>query len=281
MPQTPKIDAIVLAGGKSSPEMVAATGVENRALVELLPGKTMLDLILDALRGASSVGDIRVVGNVGEITGVEIVAPGETLVENLMRGLTASHSQADRALLVSADIPFITSEAVDDFASLASESGADLCYPIIPMDDYRRQFAGMRRTTLDIAEGSFTGGNIMLVTPQRILANRSNIERSYAARKDVFALGKMLGPVFLMQIILSRIGFPKVLKLAALEDAVSRLLGPGARARGIVTRHPSIGTDVDKPDDVVFARQYLEKKQTGSPAAAQGSTAEQKSAAAQ
>jgi len=258
------IDAIVMAGGKISQQMQAATGATNRALVELSPGRTMLDYILDALRGAKSVGAIYVVGDVPAQAGIEIVAPGETLVDNLMRGLESAKSpKGSQALLVSADIPFISSAAIDEFVDLAAPERADLCYPIIPMDDYRREFAGMKRTTLDIAEGQFTGGNIMLVNPERLLANRDVIQSSYAARKDVFALGRMLGAGLLMRIILSRLGMPSVLRLPALEAAVARLLGPDARVKAIVTRHPSIGTDVDNPEDVEFARQWLARKATG------------------
>jgi len=98
---------------------------------------------------------------------------------------------------------------------------------------------------------------MMLANPKRLLSNRATIEASYAARKDVFALGKMLGAGLLTGIVLSRLGLAGVLKLAALEAGVSRLLGPTAVVKAIVTHHPSIGTDIDKPADIAFAREWL------------------------
>ena len=236
------VDAIVLAGGKNDAEMIAATGVENRALVELAAGRTMLDFVVAALSSAQTVGRIFIVGD------VPVRADTDRGADPLVGG---------RALLVTSDIPFITADAVDDFVVRAARRPADLCYPIVPMADYDTQFAGMKRTTLKLAEGRFTGGNIMLCDPVRILANRETMARSYAARKDVLALGRMLGWGFVARIILSQTIAPAFLDVAKVEIAVGRVLGPGGTAAAIITRHPSLGTDVDKPEDVEFARRRL------------------------
>ena len=252
------IEAIVLAGGKNSPEMLAATGVENRALVELSPGKTMLDYVLDALLDASSIRAVYVVGDIPQRDGINVVRPGHTLLDNILRGLdTAQPAKGDRALVVTSDIPFISAVAVDDFVARAKASDGDFCYPIIPMDAYNREFAGMKRTTLKLRDGHFTGGNMVLMNPERIQQNREIVLRAYGARKNVLALGHMLGWGLLCRILLSQIAFPNLLSVAELEIGVARLFGPGAPARAIVTEHASIGTDVDKPDDVAYAVEWL------------------------
>ncbi|HEY3330518.1 MAG TPA: nucleotidyltransferase family protein [Capsulimonadaceae bacterium] len=252
------VEAIVLAGGKTSPEMVAAMGVHNRALVELAPGRTMLDHVVAALLGSKSVKTVHVVGDVPQPAGTTLVAPGETLLDNIMRGLdAAAPPPGDRALVVTSDIPFITPEAVDDFVTRAAATDGDFCYPIIPMDAYNREFGDMKRTTLKLRDGHFTGGNMVLLNPERILANKHVVMAAYDARKDVFALGKMLGWGQLFRIILSQVAFPNLLSVAELEVSISKLFGEGASARAVVTEFASIGTDVDKPDDVAFARQRL------------------------
>ena len=70
------VDAVVLAGGKNSDEMRAATGVENRALVRL-GDRTMLEYVVAALRGASCLDRIFVVGDVPEGEGYERVPPAQ------------------------------------------------------------------------------------------------------------------------------------------------------------------------------------------------------------
>jgi hypothetical protein len=127
------------------------------------------------------------------------------------------------------------------------------------MDAYNREFAGMKRTTLKLRDGHFTGGNMVLMNPVTLTNNRELIMRVYAARKDVLALGRMLGWGLLTRIVLSQLAFPNLLTVAELEQGIARLLGPGAVVKAIVTQHASIGTDVDKPDDVAYAQQRLAK----------------------
>src|SRR5579863_6276009 len=124
------MDALVMAGGKASPQFQAATGVENRALAELAPGLTMLDFVVNALLQAQSIDKLFVIGDVPENSVYTLVSPGESLMDNLVLGVRAMGVDAGkRALLVSADIPFITGEAIDDFVTKAEQLGAGFCYP--------------------------------------------------------------------------------------------------------------------------------------------------------
>ena len=257
------MDAVVLAGGKNSAEMQAATGVENRALVRL-GDRTMLEYVIAALREASCIGRIFVVGDVPENTGYERLAPGATLVDNLFAGLRASE-EAPRppiqggperpVLAVTSDIPFLTAAAVEDFVGRAAATGADFCYPIIPIDVCLARFPQMRRTTLKVREGTFTGGNVMLLNPRIVIEHRGTILRAYAARKRPLQLGRMLGWGLLARIALAQAFRPGILSVPMLEAAVSRVLG--CRATAVVTELAEIGTDVDKPEDVAAARALL------------------------
>ncbi len=254
------LNVVVLAGGKNSPEMQAATGVTNRALV-LLGEKTMLDYVVDALGAASSVVRVFVVGNVPPDARYQQIPGGETLMDNLLAGLRAANSEGanGRVLIATSDTPFLTPGSVDFFISQSLEANADFCYPIVPIDLCRQQFPQMKRTTLRLGEGTFTGGNLMLVNPAYIFAHEQLIQQAYAARKSVSRISRLLGPGLLVRILLAQTLFPRLLTLAAMEAGVSRLLGPGSRARAIVTPYPEIGTDVDKPDDVAVARRMLAK----------------------
>jgi len=251
------VDVVVLAGGKNGADMVAATGVENRALT-VLGDRTMLEYVTSALRRAASVGDIYVVGDAPVGPDRHTVKGGETLLDNLMAGLRAAESGAggDRVLISTSDIPFLTPEAVEDFLARATQSGADLCCSYVPVELCYARFPDMKRTAVKLREGRMTLGNLMLVNPQFLLAHQAMISRAYAARKSPVQVARMLGAGLLTRVLLAQLFAPSLLTISALESGVGRLLG-GARAAGIRSEYPEIGADVDKPEDVAIARRIL------------------------
>lgn len=252
------VDAIVLAGGRSSPTMQAATHTSVRALTPL-GSQTMLDYVVQALSAAPSVGRIFVIGDVPAQDAYTQIPPRDTLMDNLFAGIAAAQENAPAThLLVStSDIPFLTPASVEDFVAQSLAAHADFCYPIIPIDLCRAAYPQMKRTTLRIREGVFTGGNLMLVNPQFMLAQRDTLARAYAARKRPAQLGAMLGWGLLARLLAAQTLAPSALSVPQLEQGVSRLLGNGCRARAIVTRYPEIGTDIDSPEDAALARQML------------------------
>jgi len=251
------VDVVVLAGGRNGADMKAATGVENRALT-LLGGRTMLDYVTAALGGAMSVRDIHVVGEVPAGPGYQVVKGGATLLDNLMAGLRAAENGGggDRVLISTSDIPFLTPEAVEDFLSRATQSGADLCCSYVPVEMCSARFPDMKRTAVKLREGRMTLGNLMLVNPQFLLANQVLISRAYDARKSPVQVARLLGAGLLARLLLAQLFAPSLLPISALESGVGRLLG-GARAAGVRSEYPEIGTDVDKPADVAVARRLL------------------------
>lgn len=252
------VDVVVLAGGKNGPEMAAATGVENRALTPL-GARTMLDYVVSALREAPSVGEVYVVGAVPPGEGFHGVQGGETLLDNLLAGLRAAQrgGDRDRVLISTSDIPFLTPAAAEDFVTRAVQSGADLCCSFVPVEMCYAHFPDMKRTAIKLREGRLTLGNLMLVNPRFLLTHQETISRAYAARKSPVQIARMLGLGLLARLLLAQLVWPSLLSVATLEHAVSRLLGSGARAAGIQSEYPEIGTDVDKPDDVLIARRIL------------------------
>lgn len=247
------VNAVVLAGGRNSEAMRAATGVENRALVRL-GTRTMLEHVVAALSDSETVGEIVVVGDVPPGAGYRVIAPGATLVDTLFAGLTALGSERP-ALAVTSDIPFLTPAAVNDFVLRAEELGADFCYPIIPLAACQARFSEMRRTSLKLREGQFTGGNLMRLNPASLQHHRETILQAFAARKSPFALGRMLGIGLTLRLLLSQTTLPQLLTIAQLETGVSRLLG--CRAAALITDYAEIGADVDKPDDLTVAQALL------------------------
>ncbi len=247
-----KVDAILLAGAPADAQMSPEGTRTSRAMVRI-GDKTMLQWVVDALRASPSIGRIVAVGDVAG-DGLDIVIdPGESLVSNMRSGIEALETN-ERVLIVSSDIPLLTAEAVEDFVGKAEPLGVDMAYPVIERSQCEARYPGIKRTYLKTADGVFTGGNIMLVSPEFVSRNWETISGAYAARKHVSQLARMIGVGVFLRVIIAQV-IPSVLTLSALERAASRMLGASLQA--VVSAYPEIGEDVDKPSDLEAVRVLL------------------------
>ncbi len=250
--------AILLAGGRIKAKDRAEwqgllpSGCDNRVMVDIA-GKPMYHYVIDAIRGAAIqlviAGDVPFDGNHIRVAG------GDSLVDTLLNGIAALPPAVSQVLVLTADIPFLTSASIA--AILQSAPNADFVYTIIPMDTCRAAFPDAKRTSLKTADGEFTGGNIVLINPEFVRKNEAVIRESFERRKDVLALGKLLGPDVIFRLLLSRM-FPALLPIDALERAVSRLVG-NATVKAMVVNDAAVGTDIDSASDVAMARKVLGK----------------------
>ena len=247
------INAIILAGEERSKKW---QDVDNKALFPL-NGKKMIDYVIEALKNIEGVKRIVVVGPrqqlISSLTndGVEVLDSSGGIMENLRAGVV--HLATGESLLVcSCDIPFITSEAINDFISQARDIKADLCYPIIEKSVNEKKFPEARRTYVKIREGTFTGGNIFYVNPEAVERGFDLADRLLKERKKPMKMAWILGPGFLCRLALG------ILSVDNIEKKVSKLLN--IKAKAVISRYAEIGNDVDRPDDVAFAASYLTNK---------------------
>lgn len=225
----------------------------SRAMVPI-GDKTMLQWLVDALRGADSVGRIVAVGDVSADGLDQVIQSGGSMVDNIRLGI-GSLEAAERVLVVCGDIPMLTPKAVDDFIERAGKLGVDLAFPIIPRSHCEKRYPGIKRTYLTTGDGVFTGGNLMLVRPEFIEQNWQVIAGAYAARKQVVQLARMIGLGMLARVMLSRL-WPGILRISMIEQTVSRLLK--ARVAAVVSAYPEIGEDVDKLSDLEAVRRFMQ-----------------------
>jgi hypothetical protein len=118
-------------------------------------------------------------------------------------------------------------------------------------------YPGMKRTTLRIAEGRFTGGNLALLDPAFLRDSEQTIRDAYKQRKNIPGLAYMLGGGIIARLVLSRL-IPSLLGIHHVESAVGRLLR-SANPRAVISPFPEIGADVDRPEDIGIARLILAK----------------------
>jgi len=214
----------------------------------------MLHWTVDALTNASTLSRIVAVGDV-KADGLDIVVePGDTLVENIKRGIDALEGGGERVLLVSADIPMVTSVAIDDFVERATALQVDFAYPIVRREVCESKYPQMKRTYLKTAQGTFTGGNVTMVTKSFVRDNWDMVSGAYDARKQVTRLARIIGVGLLARVIVAQ-ALPWVLNIASLEAAASRVLQASVAA--VISDFPDLAEDVDKESDMQTANAIL------------------------
>jgi GTP:adenosylcobinamide-phosphate guanylyltransferase len=244
-----ELPCVVLAGGKAQPEMVAATGQTNRALV-VVGEKRLLDHVLDALEDSHCIATVCVVGDLPPSERYRQIPDAGDFVSNLFAGVEGSPN-SPYLLIATADLPFLTGAKVREFVQAAvqkaEETGATLLYPIVPVSQCYARFPNVKRTAIKLREGEFTGGNLMLVRPAVLTSIKPRIAEGFAARKQPLRLATMLGFGMVARLLLSQLVSPRLLSLSLLERRVSRLLGTEARV--LLCNAPEIATDLDRLSD--------------------------------
>lgn len=248
-----KVDAVVLAGGDGA---IIDPAVRIKGLVPIA-GKPMVEWVVDALRAATSIGEVAVVVPTAEGLGAwadkadKIVVSEGRFVDNVIAGVDSFRN--DRSVLVTTgDLPALTPEAVDDFVAQSLARGADFSYPLVRKSDMLEQFPGSERTFVKIAGGPVTGGNMMVLTPALVAQAKEIGQRFFETRKSPLRMAQVVGVPFIIKMALG------ILNPTDVELKLGEILGGTCSA--IYTSHASIGADVDKPLDVVVAERVLFQK---------------------
>ena len=231
------VTAVVLGGGGGD-ALSQAAGVAAKALVPF-NGQPLVSYVLRALRGCPLVSSIIYVGDTAPVVAAEqVLPPGRTFVESFSVGVQAALASApERSVLVTtADLPWLQADALNDF--LAAGAGAAVAYPVVAEGVAKSQFPEQHRTFVRLRDGRFTGGNMMLLSPQVMPVLLPFVGRAYQGRKNPLALARLFGGDFIVRLALGQ------LSLRAVERRAERILGLPVRA--VVTEHASIGADVDK-----------------------------------
>lgn len=198
----------------------------------------MAELVIEALR--KNVPYLRKVVVVGyRAARAEFVEGGNSFVESLRNGLAAVDS--DQFLLSAADLPFLTENSLGDFLEKC-ERGAAINYPIVPVRICEERFPGMKRTSIKIREGRFTGGNVALANTELMRSIFPVLEQAYENRKKPLKLARQIGIWTLVRVAMGQ-AVAISLPLSALERQIGQFLG--APVRAIITENAEIGADVD------------------------------------
>lgn len=250
------VDAIVLAGGLV--REMSSDGASGKGLLEI-NGKPMVDYVLSALEKSELIDKIVVVipgerldrescGRVSYAT-----FSGGSISSTVLAGLDLlGHSETREILVVSADIPLLSREAIDDFIVRSLESGAEICYPIIPESAVTKRFPGVKRTYARFSDGVFTGGNVGMVSSDILREKLYVFENFFDKRKSPLRLTQMLGLRFILKFLIGKMSVSDV------ERRISQIFG--AKGKAVQTTFSEMGFDVDKPSDLEIATKEMTVK---------------------
>lgn len=251
------IDAVVLAGRRNEGELRSVSDAQWEALIEIA-GTPMTGWVIRALREVPAIDRIVVVGPEGlrpELRPQDaLVPPSETLLESASSGAAATRPGC-HVLFVTGDVAMLTPMAVSEFLERAEGIPSEAWYPIVAKARVEADFSGNRRTYVRLRDGTFTGGNLLLLAPGIWERGIGQAQRLIAMRKQPLRLAAMIGIYFVLRLVIGRA------TIADAQERFSRLLG--MKVRAVVSSHPEVGVDIDHPSDVPYGEQKLSLRQGG------------------
>lgn len=237
------VTAVVLAGGDAGDALAAAAGVPAKALLPVA-GRPLASYVLGALEASGKVSEVVYVGPTDQVLDRHRLLPvpsGRRFEDSLALGLGAALGRGATSLLVvTADLPWLTGEAVGRFVEAAQALSADVVYSIVAEEDMNAAFPEQRRTYVRLREGRFTGGNLALLTQGAVAAVLPLVSQAFRSRKNPVALSALIG----LDVALSLL--TGAASVASLEQRASRLMGVAGRA--LRTQDAGLAADVDRLD---------------------------------
>lgn len=248
------LDAVVIAGSPNSGPLRECSDETYEAMIRI-GSKPMIKYVVDALFDSKIVNKVAIAGP----TELKEIFPQESVVVAGLEGTVIGNARKAMAfvdntkpvLIATCDIPLLTPQAVRDFVRASQGQDADFFYPIVSMEEVHRHFPGVKRTAVKITEGTFTGGNLFIVNPEKVPASAAKAQKFVDYRKSPLKLCKLLGLKFVFKLLLSRLSIPE------LEKKVSEVLE--IKVKAVITPYPEIGIDVDKPSDYSIVSTFLAK----------------------
>jgi GTP:adenosylcobinamide-phosphate guanylyltransferase len=252
------MDAIVTAGGipgQEDPLYPYTLGGEKALLP--IAGKPMIQWVLDALCMAESVERVIVIG-LNDDTGIScsklaafLPTHGEML-DNIRAGtkkLLEFNPRVNHVLVVSSDIPAITSPMVDWVAQAVQETDHDVYYNVVSREAMETRFPTSKRSYLKLKDVEVCGGDLNAFRAKSVFNDLEIWDRIIASRKNVLKQAALIGYDTLILVMLHALTLEKAAKLAS-----KRL---GLRGRAVPCPFAEIAMDVDKPHQLEIMQAHL------------------------
>lgn len=199
------VRAVITAGGIVDGPFAQAIGTPVKALAPF-GGGTLLDVALAACAGAG-IADVAVVAG-REVrrhlrgAGVRVIDADADGRVNVLRALDAWPGES--FLYLASDLPFIDAAGVRHF--IERSAGFAVTMALAGEGAYRERFPGAPAHAVTLRGERIVNGSAFLVAADTVPRARALATRLFAARKNLFALARLLGPSLCARFAIGRLG---------------------------------------------------------------------------
>jgi hypothetical protein len=159
---------------------------------------------------------------------------------------------ATKAVLVSSDIPCITSANVDWMVTACLASDHEIYYALISQVDMERRFPGSKRTYFALKEGRFCGADLIVASTALLGHYHPAWNAIVGARKSILRQASIVGFDTLLLMLLRQMSIPEAERRAQTKLKV--------KGRILVSPYAETGMDVDKPRQYDLVKRDLEAR---------------------
>lgn len=254
-----RIDAFITAGyDPDKPDQVsAAAGAAHKSLVPVA-GMPMAWHVVQALAESGRVGEIVVVGLEPDEIDFGVAVHHVPNQPNLwasqnagLRKLRELNPDDRYILALSADIALLTGQIVNAFIKACEPLTSDVYWGVVRKDIMLAAFPDSKRTYLPLREGSFCSSDLYLGRLSAGFHIQERLRYFIDNRKNILAQVWKLGLPTMVKFLFRRLGIADIVDIAYRIADIHG--GP------VVLPLAEAGMDVDKPEQLLQVRSYLER----------------------
>jgi GTP:adenosylcobinamide-phosphate guanylyltransferase len=234
--------AVITAGGRISGDYAREAGTTIKALVRVR-GVTMLEAVMDALRGAGA-SRIAVVGGdevreacAGRVE--RIVDEAISGTENLVRALRAWPDDGEPLLYATSDMPYVSAQTVAAFLERIPDG--HLALPLAEHDAFVKRFPDAPPCGITLAGERVVNGDVFYVPGRLVRRVETVAKRFFDARKNPWQMAQLVSPRIMVRFLFRRLG------IGHLEAHAQRVLDSPAIA--VRDCPPELAFDADTVAD--------------------------------
>ena len=248
------VDSIILAGKSFVKNDEEKLGDK---VTYPINGRPMIDYVVEAVKDSKYIDKIMILGHPDiQLNYLEneidtLIYSNKPFSERIKFSILKLESPR-KIIFVCSDIPLINGEIIDSFVEICDKVEADVYFPIIRKENILSKYPGTKRTYFTISEGTFTGGNIAIVSSQVVLDNIDLIADLFERRKNVLKQVRVIGITSLLKYFFGK------LSLSEIEEKAEKMIK--AHGKAIIYSGVEIGIDVDKKVDLVLVEDVLGRR---------------------
>jgi GTP:adenosylcobinamide-phosphate guanylyltransferase len=240
------VKAVVTTGGRVDADYAGLAGTDIKALAHVR-GTTMLDRVLEALRGAG-IGRIAVVGG-SEVRAAcadrveRFVEQGDSGIENIRRALAAWPEDGESLAYATSDMPYVSAAAIGDLIARVPED--TVAVPLTEHTAFVRRFPDAPAFGITLAGERVVNGGCFILPAGSASVVVDYAAKLFEARKAPWKMVSMIRPMALLKFATGR------LSIGDVEGVAQRIVG--FPALGVRNCAPELAYDADTAEEYRYA----------------------------